>query len=58
MEKEMPNPILVVKDLTKKYGDHIIFHDIDMIINEGDTDVLSSDPAVPVKARCCVASTC
>jgi polar amino acid transport system ATP-binding protein len=40
LEKDMPNPILVVKDLTKKYGDNIIFHDINMTVNEGDTDVI------------------
>lgn len=36
----MPNPILVVEKLTKKYGDHIVFHDIDMTVNESDTVVI------------------
>jgi polar amino acid transport system ATP-binding protein len=36
----MPNPILVVKSLTKTYGKNVIFHDIDMTINEGDTVVI------------------
>jgi polar amino acid transport system ATP-binding protein len=36
----MPNPILVIKGLTKKYGDHVVFHDLDITINEGDTVVI------------------
>jgi polar amino acid transport system ATP-binding protein len=36
----MPDPILIVKGLTKKYGKNIVFHDIDMTINEGDTVVI------------------
>jgi polar amino acid transport system ATP-binding protein len=40
MEKNMPNPILVVNNLTKTYGDNVVFHDIDMTINEGDTVVI------------------
>lgn len=36
----MPNPILTVKNLTKSYGKNVIFHDIDMTVNEGDTDVI------------------
>ena len=36
----MLNPILVVDKLTKKYGDHIVFHDIDMTINESETVII------------------
>ena len=33
-------PILVAKDLTKKYGQNVIFHDISLTVNEGDTIVI------------------
>ena len=36
----MPDPILIVKGLTKKYGKNIVFHDIDLTVNEGDTVVI------------------
>jgi polar amino acid transport system ATP-binding protein len=36
----MPEPILVVKGLTKTYGENIVFHDIDMTVNEGETVVI------------------
>ncbi len=36
----MAKQILTVKNLTKKYGDNIIFHDINMTVNEGDTIVI------------------
>jgi polar amino acid transport system ATP-binding protein len=33
-------PILVAKDVTKKYGENVIFHDISLTVNEGDTIVI------------------
>jgi len=36
----MANQILTVKGLTKKYGNNVIFHDIDLTVNEGDTIVI------------------
>lgn len=36
----MAKPILTIKDLTKKYGDNVIFHDINLTVNEGDTIVI------------------
>ncbi len=36
----MSKPILTVKHLTKKYGDNVIFQDIDLTVNEGDTVVI------------------
>lgn len=36
----MTNPILTIKNLSKKYGDNVIFHDIDLTVNEGDTIVI------------------
>lgn len=36
----MSKPILEVRKLTKTYGDNIVFHDIDITVNEGDTDVI------------------
>ena len=36
----MAKPILTINGLTKKYGENIVFHDIDMIVNEGDTIVI------------------
>ena len=36
----MPKPILTIKKLTKKYGNNVIFHDIDLVVNEGDTIVV------------------
>ena len=36
----MPNPILVVNNLTKTYGKNVVFHDITMTVNEGDTVVI------------------
>ena len=36
----MPDPILVVKGLTKKYGENTVFHDIDITVHEGDTVVI------------------
>jgi polar amino acid transport system ATP-binding protein len=36
----MSKPILTIKNLTKKYGDNVVFHDIDLTVNEGDTIVI------------------
>lgn len=36
----MTNPILTIKNLTKKYGDNVVFHDINLTVNEGDTIVI------------------
>jgi len=36
----MVNQILTIKNLTKIYGDNIIFQDIDLAVNEGDTIVI------------------
>lgn len=36
----MTNPILTIKNLTKKYGENIVFHDINLTVNEGDTIVI------------------
>lgn len=36
----MPEPILSIKNLTKKYGEKVIFHDLDLDVNEGDTIVI------------------
>jgi len=36
----MAKPILTIKDLTKKYSDNVIFHDINLTVNEGDTIVI------------------
>ncbi|HOV05933.1 MAG TPA: amino acid ABC transporter ATP-binding protein [Anaerolineaceae bacterium] len=32
--------MLTIKDLTKKYSDNVIFHDINLTVNEGDTIVI------------------
>jgi len=39
-EKHMAKPILTIKNLTKKYGENVIFHDISLTVNEGDTIVI------------------
>lgn len=36
----MPKPILTIQKLTKIYGDNVIFRDIDLTVNEGDTIVI------------------
>lgn len=36
----MPKPILTIKKLTKIYGSNVIFRDIDLTVNEGDTIVI------------------
>ncbi len=36
----MPEPILSIRKLTKRYGDNVIFHDLDLDVNEGDTIVI------------------
>lgn len=36
----MEQPILTIKGLTKKYGDNVIFHDLDLTVNQGDTIVI------------------
>jgi len=36
----MDAPILEAKGLTKKYGQNVIFHDIDLSVNQGDTIVI------------------
>lgn len=36
----MAEPILVIKGLTKAYGKNVVFHDIDITVNEGDTVVI------------------
>ncbi|NLA26594.1 MAG: ATP-binding cassette domain-containing protein, partial [Firmicutes bacterium] len=36
----MSEPILVIQGLTKAYGNNIVFHDIDLTVNEGDTGVI------------------
>ena len=36
----MTKPILTVKHLTKKYGSNVVFQDIDLTVNEGDTIVV------------------
>ncbi len=36
----MPEPILSIRKLTKRYGDKVIFHDLDLDVNEGDTIVI------------------
>jgi polar amino acid transport system ATP-binding protein len=33
-------PILVAKGLTKQYGENVIFHDIDLSVNQGETIVI------------------
>jgi polar amino acid transport system ATP-binding protein len=38
--KNMSKPILTIKNLTKKYSDNVVFHDIDLVVNEGDTIVI------------------
>jgi ABC-type polar amino acid transport system ATPase subunit len=53
----MAKPILTIKDLTKKYGDNVIFHDINLTVNEGDTIVIIG-PSGTAKALCCAVSIC
>ena len=36
----MPKPILTIKNLTKTYGKNVIFQDLDLTVNEGDTIVI------------------
>ena len=36
----MPKPILTIKNLTKKYGENVIFEHLDLTVNEGDTIVI------------------
>lgn len=36
----MTNTILTVKNLTKKYGRNIVFENISLNVNEGDTIVI------------------
>ena len=36
----MPDPILTIKSLTKVYGKNVIFRDIDLTVEEGDTIVI------------------
>lgn len=40
VEAFMSEPILVIQGLTKAYGNNIVFHDIDLTVNEGDTGVI------------------
>ncbi len=36
----MPKPILTIKNLTKTYGENVIFQNLDLTVNEGDTIVI------------------
>lgn len=36
----MPKPILTIKNLTKTYGQNVIFQHLDLTVNEGDTIVV------------------
>ena len=36
----MPKPILTIKNLSKKYGETVIFQDLSLTVNEGDTIVI------------------
>jgi polar amino acid transport system ATP-binding protein len=36
----MPKPILTIKNLTKTYGQNVIFQNLDLTVNEGDTIVI------------------
>ena len=36
----MPKPILTIKNLTKTYGQNVIFQHLDLTVNEGDTIVI------------------
>jgi len=36
----MPEPILTIKNLTKTYGQNVIFQHLDLTVNEGDTIVI------------------
>lgn len=36
----MPKPILTIKNLSKKYGENVIFQDLSLTVNEGDTIVI------------------
>ena len=36
----MPRPILTIKNLTKTYGQNVIFQHLDLTVNEGDTIVI------------------
>jgi polar amino acid transport system ATP-binding protein len=36
----MTKPILTVKNLTKRYGEHTVFENINLTVNEGDTIVI------------------
>jgi polar amino acid transport system ATP-binding protein len=36
----MPNPILETRNLTKIYGQNVIFRDINLKVNEGETVVI------------------
>jgi len=36
----MPNPILTVKNLTKRYGEQTVFENLNLTVNEGDTIVI------------------
>jgi len=36
----MAKPILMIKNLSKKYGENVVFHDISLTVNEGDTIVI------------------
>jgi len=36
----MAKPILTIKNLTKKYGDNVVFQNINLTVNEGDTIVI------------------
>lgn len=36
----MPKPILTIKNLTKTYGENVIFQHLDLTVNEGDTIVI------------------
>jgi polar amino acid transport system ATP-binding protein len=40
MEKPMNNPILETRNLTKIYGDNVVFRDINLKVNEGETIVI------------------
>ncbi len=51
----MPEPILRIRKLTKKYGEKVIFHDLDLDVNEGDTIVIIG-PSGTGKALCYVVS--
>ena len=50
----MPKPILTIKNLSKKYGENVIFQDLSLTVNEGDTiaELEAMKMKVPVVATC------